>query len=430
MIALFRKYFGITLNNYYFISCYCFEGIIIVIFVTFLIEYYFGPISYELLVQGSNNIAPNKAKENIDNNSNNSNNSMSSNRNVKSKKDRNAWIYLGKIARNSTKSFKNFVFTLCNIILNIISVRWSRYSIIIIGTVLYYTILILVFLSHSKHNDIKHEWMYHLLIWFKLFGDILPPICLYLYSKAKIIYEPIANDPQFSLPKKLRIQYKRLQATSTAAKKLINDRIQTIALSPPSIRSHDQNQNENQKSASQKRARVARKKKSTSGSQKKGSISSMGSGISIGSTNWFNQNTKTLAAVSSILGGGQITFWIVCVCLAKLAVFIASPIVVTNQFRDNESLFILTVIILRPFAAMMCIFTIMLAIAVTRGNYGMSSIGNMRFIVTPFVIALYVVLLVIDTNFTLNCNLNTHYSLWIVQLSWCSIYGVVILILC
>ena len=398
LVALFRNNFGISKKMYYYVSCYLFEILLILACLCFFYEYYYVEVSNEFLLQETNKIAPQNRKMSrieltdqrqsfLDNNNNNDDS-------LKRKKS--TWLE-GNISRNEKRTCVETLFAIGS---NILSTPWTRFSIIVSGNVLYYIVIFIVFISNKKHKQV--EYVYCGLLVIKLFSDVLPAICLYVYSNAKIVYEPIADNPKFNLAKYLKAKHRK-----------------------------------------RKKQKEKEKQNGKNAALLSDAASTNSDVVSV-----LTPHTKTLAAISSILNNHPIQFWIICVCLSKLAIYIGSPLLrldnidndisndlsmIIEQFNGNsvigEATFVWTIIILRQFNAMIDIFTIVLALEVYSGHYEAGPMENLQYIINPFIVVIYAVVISIDINFTLTCDLRSTYYMWIVQLMWCVPYLVIILFL-
>ena len=152
-----------------------------------------------------------------------------------------------------------------------------------------------------------------------------------------------------------------------------------------------------------------------------------------------SENTKTLAAVISVINEGFIRFWIALVSITKLILYFVYPIseswtdvdIIDSFHRhDNKleslykTMFAIVCIILAQFAAMTYFYTFIMCLVISwdkQGSYYKASrLYGMEQVMTPFACSILFILTILSINFEFSCQM-TEIGL-IMNIVWCVIY--------
>ena len=444
-------YKDVTVLDLSYYSEYLFEFVVIVVFLYFLFEYYFLTISGEKAVRRTNRlreqsgfgngpsslhppideenrrldiiasqygITDNSKRNNRNNNNNNTNRSVTGNSIRNQNQNENQYDNNSsedKISRVTYWQFvkiKRSVKVWYLLLLDIISMQWTRFSILIIGCILYdvlggiFLLMSVVENSGSDIDDDDSTLLNMILFFLRAFGDILPAVCLDLYLHALVIYEPIAKRSDFDLATLLAGRAKNMS--------LVGDHGH-----------YGGDSNDNYK------FKLGHMKSNNKKFNKAFDI---------------DDNTKTLAAVSSILNDGLIRAWIFLISLFKLIFYIVSPlspkesgfndivksfICYDNNNECNSSLyqamFVVTLIFLQQFRAMVQVYSCVMCAVVGwsghGGYYQATPLHGLSYVLTPLIIVAFTFLMFLDLNFIF---LGDYKFFWILDTIWCMLYLVVV----
>ena len=396
----------------YFVSTYVCQSFLIILFIYFLCQYYFGPVSYEMAFKEAVDIE----RPSIDAVAG----AVEDNGNENRERTRKGSWRKDKLERTSCSK------TIYQILMDSLwYVDWTRFTIIVMGTILYYILIILLFLTNNdkKHDQYNQEWLYHSLTWFDLFADPLQAICLHLYSTSKEIFTPIVHNEPRNFAHNLRKILKRRHISNKLHIKHKNDN----------------NNNNNNDNCYIDGHNMDNK-----------SIFSVYTDFSFKPS----EHTRTMAGLISFLHSRWYRALIIVVCCAKLVIYIASPIsgnstyfgqsllIKFDQFTGHSKLmFFWIIVVLRQFSGMIYIISLVILWEMWNGYYIPNSLRNIQFICTPVTCVLLIIFVFVDVYFVLNChlvssidsptNINSNHGViyCVYQGLWCLCYSIPALII-
>ena len=181
-VGLFGKQLHWGNKSIYFGLYYALEIVSIVIFLTFLLQSFLLDAFAESVKRAGDKLAPWPASDRKRGDKNNNNNN-----------NNNAKILLlndnlDKLKRNP----ENRCVKCKKVIFGLYHIEWTRLSLIVVGTLVYYLMCIIMFVAYGRTYN-GDDRMQFGLFWLKLLSNTLAPICLYTYGDAKGIAKPVAE---------------------------------------------------------------------------------------------------------------------------------------------------------------------------------------------------------------------------------------------